>query len=150
MMYVNDGTRPNPTGQLTPVNTMPNNPKFMPNNSGIPDFVPLNAGLLIKKETDKTPSRKDLRLFGTASNPDRTMEMKPCKSYATVDIINGRLKRNNPLEDTAGMYPIPYSGGRNQPIGLAQEPNQMISKNLLIANSDYPNIKSSIGRRPNP
>ena len=149
MMYVNDGTRPNPTAQLTPVNTMPNG-GYKPSQGGIPDFVPLNAGLLIKKETDKTPSRKDLRLFATASNPDPTMEMKPCKSIATVDIINGRLKRNNPLEDTAGMYPIPYSGGRNQPIGLAQEPNQMISKNLLIANSDYPNMKSSIGKRPNP
>lgn len=148
-MFVNDGTRPNPTKQLTPVNTMPNNPKYMPNNSGKPDFIPLDAGLLLKRETDKTPSRKDLRLFATASNPDSTMMMKPCKSNATVDIINGRVKRNNPLKDTAGQYPIPYSGGRNQPIGLAQEPNQMISKNLLIADSFYPDVKSTIGRRPN-
>ena len=47
------------------------------------------------------------------------------------------------------MYPIPYSGGRNQPIGLAQEPNQIISKNLNVFNSDYPNLMASIGKRPN-
>jgi len=148
-LYVNDGTRANPSKQLTPVNTMPNNPKYLPKNSGKPDFIPLDAGLLIKRETDKTPSRKDLRLFATASNPDPTTEMKPCKSYATIDIINGRLKRQEPLKDSAGQYPIPYSGGRNQVIGLAQEPNQSIAKNLNVFNSDYPNLKSPIGKRPN-
>lgn len=148
-LFINDGTRPNPTKQLTPVNTMANNGAFKPGNRGIPDFIPLNAGMLIKKETDKNPDRDDLRLFDTANNPDFTNEMKPCKSIATVDIINGRLKRQNPLSNTAGMYPIPYSGGRNQPIGLAQEKNQMISSNLNGFNSDYPNMKSSIGIFPN-
>ena len=96
-LFINDGTKPNPTKKLTPINTMANNKAYKPSNQGIPDFIPLDAGLLIKKETDKNPDRDDLRLFDTANNPDPTSEMKPCKSYATVDIINGRLKNKNLL-----------------------------------------------------
>ena len=148
-LYINDGTRPNPTKKLTPVNTMANG-GYKPSQGGIPDFIPLDAGLLIRRETDKKPSRKDLRYFATADRPDPTMEMKPCKSHATVDIINGRLKKQAPIRNTNGMYPVPYSGGRNQPLGLAQEQNQMISRNLNGFNSDYPNMKTPIGIYPNP
>lgn len=147
-LYVNDGVKSNPTKKLTPVNTMANM-GYKPSQGGKPDFIPLDAGLLIKRESDKKPSRKDLRLFDTANYPDPTREMKPCKSYATVDIINGRLKRQAPISNTNGMYPTPYSGGRNQPIGLAQERDQIISKNLNVFNSDYPNLMSSFGKRPN-
>lgn len=147
-LYINDGTRPNPTKKLTPINTMANT-GYKPSQGGIPDFVPLNAGLLIKEESDKNPDRYDLRLFNTANKPDPTDEVKPCKSYATIDIINGRLKRQEPISNTNGMYPIPYSGGRNQPVGLAQEQDQVMSKLLNAFNSDYPNLKSAIGKYPN-
>jgi hypothetical protein len=147
-LVINDGTRPNPTRKLTPINTMANT-GYKPSQGGRPNFIPLNAGELIKKETDKNPSRKDLRFFATANIPDPTMEMRPCKSHATIDIINGRLKRQQPIKNTNGMYPVPYSGGRNQPIGLAQEQNQMISKLLNGFNSDYPNMKTPIGIFPN-
>ena len=147
-LYVNDGVRPNPNKKKTPVNTMANM-GYKPSQGGKPDFIPLDAGYTIRKESDMRPSRKDLRLFDTANYPDPTREMKPCKSYATVDIINGRLKRQGPISNTNGMYPIPYSGGRNQKVGLAQEKEQVISKLLNAFNSDYPNMKTSIGRFPN-
>ena len=146
-LYVNDGTRPNPLGLLKPINTMPNG-GYRPSQGGIPDFIPLDAGLLIKRETDKNPSRYDLRLFDVANNPDITKVMYPCKTEQTIDIINSRLKRRNPLKDTAGQYPTPY-GARNQPVGLAQEKDQVIAKNLNVFDSNYPNKMSSFGRRPN-
>ena len=148
-LYINDGTKANPTKKLTPINTMANNKRYKPSQGGKPDFIPLDAGLLIENETFKFPDRDDLRLFDTANIPDPTREMKPCKTYATIDIINGRLKRQEPISNTNGMYPTPYSGGRNQPIGLAQEKDQIISANLDTFNSDYPNLYSKIGIRPN-
>jgi hypothetical protein len=148
-LYVNDGTRPNPTKKLTPVNTMANM-GYKPSQGGIPDFIPLDAGLLIENETDKYPSREDLRLFDIAFNPDITNVMKPCKSNATVDIIDGRIKRREPRKDTKGMYPVAYAGGRNQPIGLAQEREQIIAKNMNEWDSNYPNMKTPIGKYPNP
>ena len=148
-LYINDGTAPNPTKKLTPVNTMANNKKYMPKNSSKLDFIPLNAGLLIKRETDKYPSRNDLRLFATASNPDPTTEMKPCKSNQTIDIINSRIKRREPVKDTKGMYPVAYSGGRNQPVGIAQEAHQFLAKQQPVWNSDYPKlvVTGKMGRR---
>ena len=68
-LYINDGTRANPLKKLTPINTMANG-GFKPSQGGKPDFIPLDAGELIEKESDRNPSRYDLRLFNNVTTKE--------------------------------------------------------------------------------
>jgi hypothetical protein len=150
-VMVNDGRTPNPQGIARTNNLMPNG-GYIPRMEMRNDFIPLNYKKLHNMVSDKNPSTKDLKLFNGANFPDPTMNMKPCKDLPQVGIINPRNLRRSPLSsvNSVNHRPLPIAGARNNPIGIAQEKEQIFASQLNNFDSFYPNLSAGkMGRYPN-